>query len=186
MKLKDAKKSIKGLFPSATPDQVDMAGEMLDKIPPAIAWSVLKTHKINHEFIEFSMLAEAIRTAHSRRKLDESSAENERMVDGIRRLARESWGISDYASMADEAVIMAHFESLFRSAPDGECPPMQLQLWIFQKCRQALLEIGRSAADASEIAESIVGLSREERRANALEITKSEHGRVPVLAGLMK
>lgn len=178
-------KEAKGLFPTLTPEQLKLVAEIVAPYRFDRATAILKTHRINHpEFMHFGQLTEALRgdaEKHSDRRREFAA---EKMVQGIRRMARGQWGILEYENLSDLEVIRKHFGHLRSCITDDN---IVLRLYVFKHVRIALEEIGIDNADAIEVACEVAGMTESELHRKIDEVIAHEHmdQRLPIAKAVL-
>lgn len=162
---------VKSLFKELTSEQIGLAVKTAKSLRESDARSVLLNHRLRHEFFCWPEFSTGVEAAFSKRSDRRHQFATERMVDGLRRMARGSWGISDYESMSDDQVIMVHFSSLIESLGN---PPKAMRLYVLQKCRQALQEIGKGVNESYQAACEISGIAPDKVHDETRAVMKEE------------
>lgn len=160
-------KTIKGLFPTATKEQLEQVGIMLLAYLPSRAMAVIRTHATRHQYLDIPQLNEALRSDDSKHRAGRT---RERIVDGLRRLARTEWGIQTYHGMDDEKVLLCHYGNAYAEVRDSGCERLGLDFartLILDACRTGFSELGKTLAEADELARLVVELGPKEKISSA-------------------
>lgn len=157
---------VKGLFPTLTREQIELIGAKAMPFEFRAAIAVARTHRAQHEFLDFPQFFEGLRADAARRAARAAASRRERIVDGLRRLARTQWGIADYESLNDQSVIIEHYGKCWSSLSASDIEDLgkrSMRAVMYEAARTALTEIGLPDDEAEALAREIVGVGPGER-----------------------
>ncbi len=152
--------TLRGLFPSATPEQLALVAEKIAGLEFGAVLAVVKNHGLAHVFLSLPALMEGLRTIAVR--ADQRRVEQQgRAVDWIRRHLTQR-GDDSHVEHPDDEIVERYYAGCWRAVRDDPAVnPYGLE-WarqlIFSHARQAAIGAGALIADAMMIAESAVEL----------------------------
>lgn len=155
--VKDCLKLLKGLFPSITPQQLELIGETLPNYDSRNVAAVFKTHAAQHQFLDIPQLREGLRASEESRRQRIRESRLERTID---------WLITTdtrYRSMPPIVALKTHFERCRDEILEGKTPenadkgvPFALAV-ARNHAINAFEQIELTSDDARELATEIFG-----------------------------
>lgn len=163
--LKTCVKRLKGLFPTASPEQCDLMAAKFNGYPEKVVLAALADHAALHTELSIPGLIEGLRAKSL--ALSAATSTHRRLCDELRYYARTQWGISKYEHLSDAEVIVTHHSDSWagvRDNPALEQTGKQTARKIIQEgCRRGMVELGYPEDEAVEIARDTVELEPGER-----------------------
>lgn len=150
-------KTVRGIFPTVTPEQGTLLADWFEPYNFQHALAVVKTHRAQHEFLDFPQLHEALKAAEESRKQRISKGRSGRILD---------WLITTdtrYRSMNPIEALQRHFSACRDSITEAVTAGNREQGIPFSlatarmHARWAFMEIELSEQDATELADEIFG-----------------------------
>lgn len=145
-------KTVKGLFPQATPEEVLLAMEHLSALPFGPALAAIKAHRSHHDYLSHKSLREGIAAEHAKCQLKLATRREECIIHYVIRLYPN---ISRASSDLD---YLAHHFIGSRKAIEGREGCEAIRKMIRGHARMALMEIGWGASDADAMASEWAGV----------------------------
>jgi hypothetical protein len=148
-------KTANQLWPSINPTLGALLRDMLTPYDFKRALAVVKTHRMNHEFIDLPQLRLGLEADRESADARKKRRDSERIVDWIRRTLPVT-----HANQDDGNVIRAHFQGCWGAVESGGAERGaidEVRGMIRGHARTAFVELGWPAKDADERSDECVG-----------------------------
>lgn len=154
-------KTIRGLFPSVTDEQIVLVNERLGALEYNRAVAVIKTHAANHNFLDLPALFEGFRADAAKHEAWKKNREKIRVVDWMRQQLNAR-GDTSHVGHNDGEVIQAWYSQSWSAIGNDPASELYGKNWarkkIYHDAINACVEVGIDMPSAVAIGEACVDL----------------------------